>query len=108
MYRLKSIALNTETNNLTKDKTMDKTMKYLKSVKEIHDELKKGNRVFWANENYEVKQTPIRRSRYLDHDLAHYSLDAETQTILDLRCISNYFGGLLHETEVCICFVLED
>ncbi len=74
------------------------------SIKQIHDALKQGKTVYWANKSYEVKQRPIRKD-FVDHDLNH-----ETQIdgmLLDCRCVSNYFGGLLNESEVSSCFIEE-
>jgi len=69
-----------------------------KTFAEIHEALKAGKRVFWANDNYEVTRKPHYGM------LLKYNIDPQDNYVLDCRCIENYFGGLLGESEISRCF----
>lgn len=60
-----------------------KTIKY-KTLNQIKRDLNKGIQIYWANKSYKVHYVDNKKIR--------------------ITCISNYFGSLLQESEISVCF----
>ena len=67
------------------------------TIKEIRQALKDGKEVTLKDSRaYKVYVEPA----YREHHYAHFSYDAESNTVLQVRCISNYFGSIIDPSEL--------
>jgi len=83
-----------------------KTSKIM-NVEDIHAALNAGKTVNWSSKLYEIKQTSVRTNTTAlqEHDINHHT--TRNGLMLDCRCVVNYFGCLLTESELVDCFISE-
>ena len=70
------------------------------TINEIYAAIESGKRVFWENNDYEV---------LIENDtLNEYNKNSfRNNQVLVIRYIPNFFGGLIHETDLKDCFIKE-
>lgn len=78
----------------------------IKSIAQVWELLDRGETIYWSSEAYKVFVTrdtdPHTTSVYEPRRLV-----SRNGYILDVRCISNYFGSILFESELNQLFVKE-
>lgn len=79
-------------------------MKTYKTYTEIHQDLVKGVVIYWANKSYQVMLEPIYP---VDSDVGQRQRAMAAvidERMIVARCLSNWFGGRLDESEIASCF----
>jgi hypothetical protein len=76
------------------------------TIDQIHEAIQNNKTVYWVNTSYKLVQEVILTNS--DGSLNEYQAKHFTRRgdkLLAVRCISNWFGGLLSETELVQCFI---
>lgn len=68
------------------------------TIQELWEKIERGETVFWANEGYKV----YTEEAFCEHQKQHFS--HKNGKVLSVRFIENYFGGLIHESELTELF----
>jgi hypothetical protein len=74
------------------------------TVEQIHGALDQGLTVYWTNTAYKVYRTADAMPHITaKHEGRQFSL--RNGMLLEVRCIENYFGGILNPSDVSALFV---
>ena len=71
------------------------------TINEIHEALNSGKKVYWSNTSYQVLKTSPRKG--CEYQENHFTLN--NNELLEIRCTSNWFGGLMGKEEENNCFI---
>lgn len=71
------------------------------NIEQVWSELDKGNDVFWGHDGYKVYVSHVLNGS--EYQLKHFSRRG-TQ-ILSVRCIANYFGSIMDESDLSKLFI---
>ena len=76
-------------------------------IKAVWEKIEAGETVYWANTGYKiyVENVPMDLPDYFvtKFQVAHHTF--KDGKVLSVRCIENYFGGLIAESELSKLFV---
>lgn len=71
-------------------------MKRYKTIKSVWSDLEKGVTIYWSHEGYKVYIEP--QNQGCEYQANHFT--NKNKKVLSIRCIENYFGGLITEPEI--------
>lgn len=78
--------------------------KQFKTIQDVWTAIDQGRTVYWSNKSYKVfvetDNEPERTQEYSPRLLVE-----RNGQLLSVRCISNYFGSILHESDLGSLFV---
>lgn len=81
-------------------------MNQFTTIEQVWQAIDKGLTVYWSNTAYKVYIEPNPKSSpYYNSINRQYS--TRNEQLLSIRCISNYFGSIIHESELSQLFTSE-
>lgn len=76
------------------------------TIAQVWEMIEAGKKVYWGNTGYEVVAEDVFGSDYVvEFQIKHHTF--KHGKVLSIRCMSNWFGGLMAESEMGDLFIQE-
>ena len=75
-------------------------MKRYKNITEVWKDMDAGINIYWGNHGYKVMVSEMLDGN--EYQASHFT--RRGNQLLSIRCIENYFGGLMQENEISKLF----
>ena len=76
------------------------------TIEHVWSAIDQGRTVYWTNTSYKIYIEEIYNERVSEYQKSHHT--HRDGKCLSVRCISNYFGSLLSESEIKNLFTTEE
>jgi hypothetical protein len=74
------------------------------NIEQVWEAVESGKTVYWHNKSYKVYIQEVTQNSFVtEYQTKHHTF--KNGKVLSVRCISNYFGGLMDEKELSSLFV---